>query len=171
MEWIVQIVSHTPVWVWVLFAFLVSRGIKAFKPAEVTPAKLAIVPVLLAGWGLYDLVRLYGVGVGSLGPWLIALVVGAALGWLILRGRPIGADPARGVILRPADYSVLPLVLIAFGIKYCFGVIAAISPQTVADPGFRLLDLGLSGFLAGIFVGKFATYIQRYLAASARGKA
>lgn len=163
MQSIVQILSHTPAWVYVLFVYLLSRGLKALKPAEVTPLKLALVPALLTGWGLYDLIRLYGLSAASLAPWLAALGVGAIVGWFLIRGRVIEVDRAAGVIKRPADYTVLPLILFAFSIKYAFGVIAAMSPERLADPSFRILDLTLSGVLAGIFVGKLALYLKRYL--------
>lgn len=162
MQSLMQILSHTPAWVYILFAYLISRGMKALKPAEVTPLKLAIVPALLTGWGLSDLVRLYGVSAASLLPWVCALGVGAVVGWFLIRGRAIEVNRASGVITRPADYTVLPLILTAFTIKYSFGVVAAIAPDRLADPSFRMLDLTLSGMLAGIFVGKLAHYLTRY---------
>jgi hypothetical protein len=163
MQSLTQILSHTPAWVYVLLVYLVSRGVKAFKPAEVAPLKLAIVPTLLTGWGLSDLIRLYGVSAASLLPWLGALSMGAVVGWFLIRGGLIEVDRVKGVIRRPADYTVLPLILIAFSVKYAFGVMAAIAPDRLAEPSFRMLDLTLSGAFAGIFVGKFAHYLTCYL--------
>lgn len=162
MQSLIQILSHTPAWVYILLFYLVSRGVKAMKPAEVTPLKLAIVPALLTGWGLADLVRLYTISAANLVPWISALAAGSVVGWLLVKGRVITVDRATGTLKRPADYTVLPLVLIAFTIKYSFGVLAAIDPQRLAEPSFRLLDLALSGILAGIFVGKLACYLARY---------
>ena len=45
-------------------------------------------------------------------------------------------------------------------------VIAAVSPDLLREPAFRLADLGLSGLFSGVFVGKFAVYAGKYLAAS-----
>lgn len=171
MEWPIQILAHTPAWVYVLFVYLVTRGIRSLKPAEVTPLKLAIVPVLLTVWSLAELIRLYGVSIGSVAPWVVALALGFAAGWLILRGRSMDVDRARGVIRRPADRTVLPLIIVTFAVKYCFGVLAAVSPQLLAEPAFRLADLVSSGFFAGIFVGKFANYMSRYVRQPARAAA
>lgn len=162
MQSIVQILSHTPAWVYVLFVYLIFRGIKARKPAGVTPLRLVLVPALLIGWGLYDLIRLYGLSATSLTPWLAALGIGAIIGWFLIRGRIIEVDRAAGVIKRPADYTVLPLIVFAFSIKYAIGVIAALSPVRLANPSFRIFDLTLSGILAGVFVGKLALYLTRY---------
>jgi membrane protein CcdC involved in cytochrome C biogenesis len=162
MQSLMQILPHTPARVYVLLVYLVSRGMKALKPAEVTPLKLVLVPALLTGWGLSDLVRLYGVSVASLLPWLGAIGVGAVVGWFLVKASFVEVDRANGVIRRPADYTVLPLILIAFSIKYTFGVLAAIAPERLADPYFRVMDLTLAGAFAGIFVGKLAHYLTRY---------
>lgn len=49
------LVSHTPIWVWVLLAFLVTRGINAMKPGETSLSKLAIVPALFTVWGVWSI--------------------------------------------------------------------------------------------------------------------
>ena len=167
MEWIVQILTHTPWWVYALFVFLVSRGLRALKPADVAPATLALIPLVFIVWGLFDLNRLYGIGAATLAPWIVALAVGGAVGIAILRGAPLTADRARGMIHRPADYTVLPLILLAFAIKYTFGVMDATSPGLLQAPFYRLADLACSGFFAGVFAGKFAIYMKAYFAAPA----
>ena len=164
MEWAIQILAHTPWWVYVLFAFLVSRGIRACRPADVTLYQLALVPALLTGWGLTDLARRYGADLAACAPWLLALAVGIAVGAAILRGVPVRDDRGRGIIHRPADFTVLPLILLAFAIKYSFAVAAAISPGLLHEANYRLADLATSGLFAGIFVGKFARYVKVYLA-------
>jgi hypothetical protein len=164
MEWTIQILTHTPWWVYALFVFLVSRGIRACRPADVTLYQLALVPALLTGWGLTDLARRYGSAPAAFAPWLLALAVGIVAGAAILRAVPIRDDRARGIIHRPADFTVLPLILLAFGIKYTFAVMAAISPELLQETGFRLADVAISGFFAGIFTGKFARYMKVYFA-------
>ena len=100
-----------------------------------------------------------------LAPWLAALAIGVAIGLALLRGAPLAGDRARGIVHRPADYTLLPLILLAFGLKYTFAVMAAISPDLLREAVYRLADVGISGFFAGIFVGKFARYARAYLAA------
>jgi hypothetical protein len=164
METFIQILTHTPWWVFVLFAYLISRGVRAMRPADVSPYQLALIPALLTGWGLYDLTRRYGFDIAALAPWLLALILGAAAGAAILSGAPLRGDRARGLIHRPADFTVLPLILLAFGIKYSFAVTAAMSPDLLQNTFYRLADLVASGLFAGIFVGKFARYMKVYLA-------
>lgn len=44
-EFVVNMLKNTPVWVYLLFAFLLYRGIKARTPATVTLEKLALIPL------------------------------------------------------------------------------------------------------------------------------
>ncbi len=46
-----QLLSHTPIWVWVLMVSLISRGIAAMKPGETSLPALAIVPAVFTAWG------------------------------------------------------------------------------------------------------------------------
>ncbi|KAA0971175.1 DUF1453 domain-containing protein [Aureimonas fodinaquatilis] len=164
MDVVSQFLSNTPLWVYILFFYLLSRGIKGFKPATVSLTKLAVIPVLLTGWSLIELIRLYGLKLETSLIWIAGIGVGVGIGILLLRRAAIFADPSTGLIHRPADYTLLPLVLITFAIKYTFGVIAAVSPEHMLEPAFRFSDLVLPGTASGIFVGKFTVYLQRWMA-------
>lgn len=169
MEMLGQILLHTPIWVYVLFVYLVMRGIRARKAGETTLLKLAIIPALLTIWGVTDLTRLYGLNLLSLCPWTVAFAAGALIGWMLLRGQRLDIDRSRGIIRRPPDFTVLPLVLLAFAAKYAFGVIAAAAPAMLTEPSFRLADLLSSGLFAGIFAGKFTSYATRFMKVPVRG--
>ena len=164
MPSIEAILTHTPIWVYALFLFLISRGVKALKPGEVTLTKLSIVPILLTAWGVHDLVRTYGVSTTSIAPWAGAACVGAMIGWRLIRSKIVKVDRVRGVLARPADYTVLPLVLLTFGMKYTLGVVGVVAPELLMDRAVWYIDLTFSGLVAGIFVGKFGCYAKRYFA-------
>ena len=57
-----DILSHTPVWVWVLFAYLVSRGVVALREREMQPGRALIVPIVFLVWGLAGLLESRGLG-------------------------------------------------------------------------------------------------------------
>jgi hypothetical protein len=162
-----EFISQTPVWAWVLLAYLIVRGIKARRPAKTSLLKLAIIPAIFTAWGIADLVRIYGLGVETSGLWVAGIALGMVIGWHLLAHAYIRADRVAGVISRPADFTLLPLLLITFAVKYMFGVIAAISPDLLHHMGFRLADLLLSGAFTGIFIGKFARYLRAYHASGA----
>lgn len=159
MEILAQFIFRTPIWAWALLAWLVFRGIKARRPGDTTLSKLAMIPAIFTAWGLYDLMTLYGVTGETTGLWLVGIALGAALGWFIAARFDIVADRAAGVIHRPADFSLLPLLLLTFGVKYSFGVIGSVAPDLLAEPAFKSADLILSGVFTGVFVGKYLRYV------------
>ncbi|VXB26648.1 hypothetical protein BURKHO8Y_110312 [Burkholderia sp. 8Y] len=71
------ILAGTPVWVWVLLAVLVSRGIKAMKGGTAPLSKLAVVPAIFAAWGLLHIVSGPSTGWQAAAMWL----VGACSAW------------------------------------------------------------------------------------------
>ena len=166
MEILQQFLTQTPVWVWFLLVYLIMKGVKARRPGDTTLLKMAIIPVIFTAWGLSDLVTLYGVAADTTLLWLLGIAVGSVIGWMIVSRHAIVADRAAGVIHRPADNTLLPLLLLTFAIKYSFGVIGATSPALLAEMGFRIADLVLSGLFTGIFIGKFLRYVWVWNAAA-----
>jgi hypothetical protein len=158
MDILRQFLVQTPIWVWVILAWLVARGIKARRPGTTTLTKMATIPVVFTVWGLYDLVTAYGVTLEMAALWLLGVAAGSAIGWWIASRFDIVADHAAGVLHRPADMTLLPLLLATFAVKYGFGAAAAIAPHLAAEAGFRIADLTLCGLFTGIFVGKFLRY-------------
>ncbi len=160
MEMLQQFATHTPVWVWVLLVFLVTRGVKGLKPAETTLGKLAIIPVVFTAWGLWALYHHYQLSFGSVLQWLAGIAAGALVGWWLLRRLEITVDPASGRMHRAADYSLLPLLLVTFAVKYGFQAALTVDPALSGNSGFRMADLLLSGGFTGIFIGKFLRYAR-----------
>lgn len=159
MSMLQQLTSQTPIWVWLLLAFLVTRGIAAMKPGETSLQKLAIVPVLFAVWGAWSISHRFGASLTAWGEWLAGIGTGAALGWLLLGHVKLTLDGATGKLWRNADFSLLPLLLITFLVKYGFEVAFAVSPSLTGNAGFSAAYLLLSGGFTGIFVGKYCRYL------------
>ena len=157
MDIVRQFLVETPLWAWALLGYLIFKGVKARRPGDTTLVTMSMIPVVFTVWGLYDLLTLYGVTpTGAF--WLAGIAAGSAVGWFIASRFDIVADRAMGVLHRPADFSLLPLLLATFAIKYSFGVISAVAPQLLTQTGFQIADLTLSGLFTGIFVGKFVRY-------------
>jgi len=157
-----ETLAHTPPSIYVLFGYLVWRGVKARRAAAVRLWRLALIPVLFTLMGLVNLATLHGLRVETLALWLLALGVGAALGLWMLRATVLVPDRAHGLLHRPADFTVLPLILLAFAVKYAFGVMQGTAPALLQTPLYASLDILTSGFFAGVFVGKFVRYWRGY---------
>jgi len=162
---ILQIIAGTPVWVWVLFAFLMFLGIRALRPATSPLWRVAILPSVFFVWGLYNLVALYGLTLQRALPWAAALLVGTLVGMRIAGRQPIRADKTRHLVHSSGGPLTLVLILLIFSIKYVFGFLHATQPGSFIEPRFWLSELALSGVLAGMFIGRFAGLWRQYRAA------
>ncbi|WP_333855132.1 DUF6622 family protein [Leclercia sp.] len=165
IDFISGILIHTPVWVYVILLFLISRGIRARKPATVALEKLAIIPAIFLLWDIYDLLifRKLTLATGSL--WLVGLLSGAAIGYILIKRTAVARAAAPRSIFREADYSALPFMMLAFAVKYVLGVMSAIAPEVLQRPGVSAFAIITGGLFAGVFVGKFARYVRVYRAA------
>ncbi|WP_313341493.1 DUF6622 family protein [Stenotrophomonas sp.] len=155
-------VSHTPLWVWALLVFLITRGIAAMKPGEVSLGRLAVVPALFTAWGLWSISARYGASWQAWAIWLVGIGVGAGIGWMLLRHSTLTPNRATGRLWRGADYSLLPLLLVTFAVKYGFESALAMSPTLAGDIGFRAAYLLLSGGFTGTFIGKYLRYLAAW---------
>lgn len=167
-DFISGILIHTPVWVYLILLFLISRGIKARKPATVALEKLAIIPAIFLLWDIYDLLVFRKLTLASGSLWLVGLLSGAAIGYLLIKRTAIARATAPRSIYREADYSALPFMMLAFAVKYVLGVMSAIAPEVLQRPGVSAFVIITGGLFAGVFVGKFVRYVRVYLAAEAQ---
>ncbi|MBW4239442.1 DUF6622 family protein [Enterobacter quasiroggenkampii] len=159
-EQLTGILTHTPIWVWVLFVFLVSRGLRARRAATVTLEKLAIIPAIFLLWDIYDLVMYRTLSVATLSMWLAGILAGAALGYALIRPTAVTRAAAPRTLCRQADYTALPFMMLAFAVKYVLGVMSAIAPQTLQQPAISALAIVSGGLFAGVFIGKFTRYVE-----------
>src|SRR5215470_16334965 len=123
MKFAWQILIHTPIWVFPLFAYLVWLGIKAMRPRTVTIWRSLIVPAVFIVWGLSRLLSRNDYA-GPLVAWLGAAAVLLVVG--LMTARPLDLDHTTGQIRRPG--SVMPLIrnITVFALQYTVTVIAAI---------------------------------------------
>lgn len=70
----------TPVWVWILQAFLLRRGFAALYDREMTTGQLFFLPVLFLVWGVYGVITETALAGASFTMMTAGLLAGTALG-------------------------------------------------------------------------------------------
>jgi hypothetical protein len=158
MKFAWQILIHTPIWVFPLFAYLVWLGIKAMRPRTVTIWRSLIVPAVFIIWGLSRLVSRQQDVMWPLVSWLAAAAVLLVVG--LLTARPFELDHTTGEIKRPGSWVPLIRNVTVFALQYTVAVIAAVGPHdaTTAAIAGRLISGGTTGY----FLGRTIALLRQY---------
>jgi hypothetical protein len=150
---LIQILSHTPLYVWAILAFLVQRGLTAMRDRDVEVRRLVLIPAVMLVLSLQDMNAKFGLGGWALAAWAIgaagmALLAGLAGAPRIAPGTMPGWVRVRG--------SGLPLVMMmaVFFTKYVASVTLSVAPQLRHDTVFACAVCALFGVFNGWFVGR-----------------
>ena len=158
MKFAWQILTHTPVWVFPLLAYLIWLGIKAMRPRTVTIWRSLIVPAIFIMWGLSRLFSRQQDVTWPLVCWLAAAAILLAVG--LLTARPIELDHTTGEIKRPG--SAVPLIrnITVFALQYTVAVIAAVDPHDATMAA--IVGRAISGGTTGYFLGRTIALLRQY---------
>ncbi|MFW2489678.1 DUF6622 family protein [Clostridium chromiireducens] len=147
-----RIVSGTPFYVWVIFIFLLKRGIKASKDGELSLSKMFIMPSIFIIWGLEKLL----IGFSYLGISMIFYAIFMCLGTLIsyfLYSRYRKLYLKDGSLYRTGSYLTLTIIMTNFFVKYLLNIALSINPLLYNTLSFSILYALLCGFSVGLFIG------------------
>lgn len=154
MQLIASVLADTPTWVWILFAYLLLRGIKALQPRAQSLKRMFLMPLIFLVWSLIILHADFGSSILSFTGFSLFLVIGLPVGVGLVRDLPKSyQDPQTGLIHRPGSSITLALVIFSILFKYGAGVGMALYPDLTQDVSFVTLYGGVSGFVDGIFWG------------------
>ena len=158
---LLQILAHTPAWVFALFALLLWMGITQLFPRRASLARITVMPVVMTALAVYGVVSAFADTPWALAAWAtMALLVGAAT--LLLapastaQNQPHYNPQTRSFSL-PGSGVPLALMMGIFTTKYAVGVALSLHPALEHD---TLVALGIST-LYGVFSGSFIARARR----------
>ena len=156
-----KIVGGAPWWVYVLFIYLVSIGIKSTRPRIVPIQRVVLLPLLFVAWALYNLYGKLALGFVSLIPvWVVFLSLGAYLGVKEVHAWRISTNRHKGEITIPGNYSTLVLIVLIFVLKFFWGYFYA--THTEVSYGIYCADTLTSSLVTGFFVGRAGFFLKSY---------
>ena len=151
---LMQIILHTPKWVFAVFFLLLWLGARQLLANQVSLTRVTLMPVAMGGLSLYGVASVFGDSFGALLGWAAAAAVMAAL---VLQ-RPLHAATRYDAATRQFDVagSPVPLMLMMgiFLTKYVVGVAIAMHPELRHQSMFAIGVPVLYGAFSGIFMGR-----------------
>jgi len=157
-----QILSHTPIYVWALLAFLIYRGWLASKDRETSLLKVALIPLVMLGLAVSGIRSNGPLGEAVWALWALGAAASGALIWT-MSTREIRVDRAAGTIFQRGSWMPLGLMLAIFATKYSVAVLSAIHPELAHSLPFAAAITLLYGLFNGLFLGRLARYTAAYL--------
>jgi hypothetical protein len=152
---IIEIIRHTPLWVFVLFIALLIMGYMQSKDRTINRSKVVILPVAMIGLSLYGVISAFGIGhpIG-LFSWIAGIFVAGLL--CIKFPSPAGVsystkDRSYSV---PGSWFPLFLMMAIFFIKYAVGVILARKLPIANEQIFIAVVSFCYGLISGIFLAR-----------------
>ena len=149
-----QILVHTPRWVFVLFFLLVYLGVKQFVARSVAFWSASLLPLAFLGLSSYGVVSGFPAQPLALLAWALAV----ALASVAVITSELPASTAYDARSRRFSLpgSPVPLVLMMgiFFTKFAAGVTLAAAPQMAQELSFALPIAAMYGAFSGVFLGR-----------------
>lgn len=152
---LLNILTHTPLYVWVILALLVIRGVGASRDREMAFYKLVILPILLPLAMLAELTVKYGLGSAALPAWAAGAAVAGIATWK-LSGARISAGKQAGKVLVRGSWLLLAVLMTVFLTKYVATVALLITPHLRAHMLFMTPVCLMYGVCNGILLARLA---------------
>lgn len=150
-----QIVQHTPTYVWAILAFLVFRGVIAMRDREMAISKMFIIPLVMLVLSLQDIVHKFGIDPLPLAAWLLGAGAAAATVYRLGTTR-VAPGSSGGRVLVRGSVAPLALMMAIFFTKYVTAVAMAVQPQLAHNVGYTVAICLLFGCFNGYFGGRLA---------------
>lgn len=145
--------THTPWYVYLIFAYILFVGIKGLKGRTVHINKLLILPIVFVWMSVDEMTNSISFSTVNAGVWLVGILIGAyLLGWLPYQRLRISADPKTKLLTIPGSWFTLVLLLVTFAVKYAIAVVLATHQEISAHSVYVLMIV--SGVFTGAFVGR-----------------
>lgn len=152
MPGMVDILSHTPLWVWPLILYGLFIGWSRTRDRVVSPSRLLVLPALVSGLALYNLVA-SGISASGLLGFACGAVAGAFAGMAMARRRPASLL-ADGRLALQGDWLPLALIVAIIVIRYAKGIALGMDPALAQETGFALANAVSSGLFAAMMIAR-----------------
>jgi len=161
MTTIIEILTHTPVWVFPVIAAVLWLGSRSLRERTMSLGLLVVLPLVILMLSVGSSVGTAANPLAALTGWVVSAALGGAIGWAASRA-PRSIDLATGRLVVPG--SVLPLlVCIAIvALRYYFGYLYGRYPALLADGDYALALIVGNAILGGVMLGRVGRYGASY---------
>jgi len=157
---LMQIVTHTPTWVWGLLAALIALGLSQAVTRRMSLVRVTVLPLVLLVLSLAGVLSTFPHTIVPLATWAVGLLVALVAGRGLVRPRGAHWDTGSASFHVPGSWLPLALILALFMLKYAVGVALALQPGLGRELGFDASVGAAYGLFSGLFLARTASLWQ-----------
>ena len=151
----IEILRHTPYWVWGVFVVLLVFGLLQTRGRSVAPALVLVLPVIMIPLSLFTIASTFGFNTLPLIAWVSGIALAFAANEFVFRA------PARVRYLRdagkfeiPGSWIPLILMMVIFLARFVLGVTRAVNPALFGNEFFVAVVSVVLGICSGAFAAR-----------------
>lgn len=153
-----QILSHTPAWVFVLFAGLLGFGLIQTRNRKVKKRVAYVLPAAMVALSLSGVQSSFGFKLLPVAAWAAGLLVVAFVCYKVLPNRGMSFDSEKNTFFIPGSWAPLVVIMAIFFTKYALAVVQG-RMGTAVDPGTAVAISLAYGCFSGYFCARVANLI------------
>lgn len=148
---LIEILRHTPPWVFVLFFVLLVLGCSQSKGRTVSRNKVSILPVAMLVLSFYGVLSAFGSVAVGLAFWVLGVAIAVGLGVKLALPQSVTFSAETQTFFVPGSWLPLAFMMAIFCTKYVVGVILARQLPITGETAF----VGSVSMCYGLFSGVF----------------
>ncbi|HEY0393814.1 MAG TPA: DUF6622 family protein [Candidatus Elarobacter sp.] len=157
---IVQILVHTPIWVYGLFFVLLVFGLMQTRTRTVAKIPALLLPVGMIALSLFGIYSSFGFRPLPLVAWATATAIASAAGYAFFRDTRVRRDATGGKFLIAGSWGPLVVMMAIFCVKYVYAILHGFNAEVIATPMFIGALSAVYGVLSGYFSSRAVNLIR-----------
>lgn len=149
-----QILVHTPPWVFVLFIFLVFLGLQQSKDRSVMKIMPMLLPTGMVILSCVGVLSGFGLAIIPIGLWLVSLLVVAYVGATYFPVKGVTFNARKRRYFLKGSWVPFMLIMAIFFTKYLMGAVSALRPELMESQITAIVCSFVYGIFSGMFVAR-----------------
>lgn len=151
---VIEMLRHTPAWVFVLFIGLVLMGFRQTFAQRASKTRLMVLPGVMAILSLTGVCSVFGAHAAGIAGWASGVGAAALASGLLLEPNDVGYSAVDRRYTLPGSWWPMLLMLAIFFIKYAVAVALAREPALVNATSFATGASLAYGLSSGVFLAR-----------------
>ena len=151
---IIEILTHTPLWVYGLFVGLIFVGWQQTRERYVKQPTLLILPLGMLALSFFGLTSSFGYSLTIMLLWLAGVLSSTIIGLLLFSASSASYQAHCASFKVPGSWWPMIFIMAIFFTKYAVGVLTSIKPELFANATLVLSLAAFYGILSGTFIAR-----------------